>query len=521
MVEKKNNALEKVQGVIDRKMTKEQERAHKKAERQKQMLACRRERERKRNEKLRVKNKRVEDRREQAELKSVKSEKGNKKQRKNNLGFVSAIVSLSVATLVLASVLTYTLMMPSKADKALDATYSRYFYDTVEQVENIDINLSKALSSKDTGAMQKYLIDTAIESELAENDLQSLPLKDESKYYTTKLINQIGDYAKYLNNKLIDGEPITEEDYASLRRLYEANVTFKQALQSMIENMGDDYSFKEMASGGNDKLVEGFNELQNISVDYPELIYDGPFSDGLDRREIKGLKGNEVDEIDAKVIFNKTFDDYDLDKVKCVGETAEGIKCYNFQGENKDGEILYAEISKIGGKVVMFTIAGSCEKVNIDRADAEKVATDFLEKLGITDMKAVWTNLENNVYTFNFAYEQDGIICYADLIKVRVCADSGRALGIEATSYYTNHQVREISNCKLLETEAREKVSSDIIIETARKVIVPIGVNGEKTCYEFSGRTSDSTFYVYIDANTGKQVEMFKVVQGTEGELLM
>ena len=54
-----------------------------------------------------------------------------------------------------------------------------------------------------------------------------------------------------------------------------------------------------------------------------------------------------------------------------------------------------------------------------------------------------------------------------------------------------------------------------------RLAVVPIGNTSEKLCYEFAGEYDNSTFYVYIDAKSGKQVEMFKVIESTEGELLM
>ena len=114
----------------------------------------------------------------------------NREQGRSYGGWLAAVISLGVATLVLASVLTFTFMMPSAGDMALESGYQKSFYDTVEQVDNIDLNLSKAIATQDTDAMQLYLVDTAINSELAENDLQQLPLQDESKYYTTKLINE-------------------------------------------------------------------------------------------------------------------------------------------------------------------------------------------------------------------------------------------------------------------------------------------------------------------------------------------
>ena len=213
---------------------------------------------------------------------------GSTKKKGGMGGWITAVVSLGIATIALATALTLTFLIPQEADVAIENMYSKSFYDVVEQVDNIDLNLSKTLATKDSGAMQTYLVDLAINSELAENDVQQLPLQDESKYYTTKLINQIGDYAKYLNKKLINGESLSQEDREILLRLYNANQSLKESLQNTMGEMKSDFSFSSMTEGGEGNLViKNFNELQNLSVQYPELIYDGPFSDGLDRKEIK------------------------------------------------------------------------------------------------------------------------------------------------------------------------------------------------------------------------------------------
>lgn len=445
----------------------------------------------------------------------------NRENRRGTGGWLAAVISLGVASLILSSVLTFVLLMPTETDNALEATYQKSFYDTVEQVDNIDLNLSKALATADTGAMQKYLVDTAINSELAENDLQQLPLQDESKYYTTKLINQIGDFSKYLNNKIISGKRLSDGDIESLNALYKANRTFKETLQKMVSEMGTDYSFSTLMDGGDGNLViSNFNELQNLSVEYPELIYDGPFSDGLDSKEIKGLDGEEISKERANDIFAALFGRFGLGDVESAGETSAGIACYNVQSVI-DGELLYAQISKKGGKLIMFSYAGECNGVNHDGATAVETAENFLKTLEIENMKAVWINLSNNVYTINFAYETDGVIVYSDLIKVRVCADTNTVLGFEATGYYTNHTERLISAPVLSKEKAMNKVSSNIAIESARLALVPVGTSSEKLCYEFSGEYDGSTYYVYIDAANGKQVEMFKVIESTEGELLM
>ncbi len=482
-----------------------------------QRLAMLEEKKRKREEKAQIRREKSEQRKSQKERKQ--RSKSNK--RSGIGGWITAVISLGVATLVLASVLTFTLLMPTASDNMLEAGYSKSFYDTVSQVDNIDLNLSKIMASKDTGAIQQYLVDTAINSELAENDIQQLPLQDESKYYTAKLINQIGDYSKYLNKKLINGEKLSAQDMEGLNRLYKANRTLKQSLQRMVEQMGTDFSFSSLMDNDRGNLViSELNELQNLSVQYPELIYDGPFSDGQVNREIKGLKGEEVDQNSAIEEFKKIFSNYQLTNVECVGTTAGSIETYNVQAE-MNGDIIYAQISKKGGKLIDFAYAGDCNEVKIDKEEAISKAEEFLSELGLNDMAPVWINLANNVYTINFALLEEDVTVYSDLVKVRVCGQTGMVIGIEASTYYTNHTDRVISQPTLSKEQARAKVNDSIDVDTVRLVVVPIGASTEKLCYEFSGTLEGQTYYVYIDAMNGRQIEMFKVVSGTEGELLM
>ena len=483
-------------------------------------IARRDEREKRRKDRAEKRKQILADKRQKREQKSKDRQK-RREQRKGYGGWLAAVISLGLSTLVLASVLTFTFLMPSVSDNMLESTYQQAFYDTVEMVDNIDLNLSKILASKDSGAIQKYLVDTAIDSELAENGLQQLPLHDESKFYTTKLINQIGDFSKYLNKKIIDGQGISSTDRQSLNSLYQANLELKNALQGIMAQMSADYSFSNMINaGGGDLVISNFNELQNLSVQYPELIYDGPFSDGQSEREIKGLEKKEVSFEQAKENFVSVFKDYPFSEIVSSGKTFGDIECYNIQGRS-DEQTVYAQISVMGGKLIMFDVAGECNQVVISEDSAIENALEFLQNAQINDMKPVWINLSNNVYTINFAFEQDGIIIYSDLVKVRVCGQTGNVLGLEAKSYYTNHTDRVIAKVALTKAEAKQKLSDQMEVDSARLVVVPIGTKSEKLCYEFSGTIDQSTYYVYIDAISGRQVEMFKVIESTEGTLLM
>ncbi len=514
---RQNEKVNKEQIRADKRVEMARLKAHKKAEKEKAKATAQREKNRRKAE---LKEKKLALKQER-KMQNDRHRSKRKERNKGTGGWLAAVISLGVATLVLASVLTFTFLMPSEADGMLEAGYQKSFYSTVEQVDNIDLNLSKALATSDSGALQMYLVDTAINSEIAENDLQQLPLMDESKHYTTKLVNQIGDFSKYLNNKLIQGESLTEQDYQSLRALYNANLTLKNSLQDMMGKMGSDFSMMSMLDGGNGNVViNGFNNLENLSVEYPELIYDGPFSDGQQNREIKGLMGEDIDEATAVEIYKAMFADYNPMDVMAMGTTSQGIECYNVEAES-NGEMLFAQISKKGGKLIMFSYAGSCMGVNYSDDEVTATAEQFIEKMEISQMKPVWINLSNNVYTINFAGENNGVIVYGDLVKVRVCAETNTVIGVEAKSYFTNHTERLIEKATLSERQAEAKVSENIEVETSRLALVPIGTKSEKLCYEFSGTFDGATYYVYIDAMTGRQVEMFKVVKSTEGTLLM
>ncbi len=509
--------------------------AAKKAEREKQKASENREKNRKRallKEKKAERKAKKEERKQEIKAKKLeaknqrkhvhhKDKQKNKQRRRGYGGWLAAVISLAITSLALLSALTYTVVSSPSMNGELEGLYRKSFLSTIEQVENIDVNLSKALMSKDTGAFGTYLSDVVVNSEIAENDFSNLPISEQNREYASKILNQIGDYSKYLNKKILTGEEITEEDVDNLTTLYAHNKTLKEYLERARQNMGEDYKFSAMKEvDPNDALLIGLTELNNLSTSYPELIYDGPFSDGVDRVEVKGLSGEELSFSEAKDIFTETFGFLGITDVKEAGELNSVIPCYNFTGI-VTGEELYAQISKVGGKVITFSYAGSCKEINYQSADALDKAGAFLKGLGYENMEDVWINLANNVYTINYVYSDNGVLVYPDMVKVRICAETGNVIGLEASSYFINHTERTIEEAKLSKADASKKVYEGLEVSNVRKVIVPYGEKSEKLCYEFCGEMGEDVYFVYIDAITGAQVEMFKVINSEQGQLLI
>ena len=462
-----------------------------------------------------------------AEAKADKRQKREERSKRRSSrgigGWLAAVVSLGVAVLILGSLLTINLMggRVNFPEAMVDYGYRQNFSELIDYNGNIDINLSKALVSTDKREQQKLLIKVSEDSLLAEECLQRLPIAEQNKYYTARLINQTGDYAKYLNNKLIDGQTITKSEWETLRRLQGYNNSLREVLDELDGKMamGEDIAklFKDEKSLGSSR----FAELEDMAVGYPQLIYDGPFSDGLNTRSAKGVDGQQYTESGAEKVFKSVFAKYDISKVEVVGQTGGNIPSYTVVATDPLGEELYAQISKVGGKIIMFEYNKICKEGSLSEEECVKIGGGFLKNLGIDDMQAVWCETSDRFTTINYACVQDGVILYPDIIKINVCRGEGVVFGMEATNYYLNHTQREISKPSITRAEAKKAVNAQMEIESVRLALIPKGNDKEVLTYEVAGEVDGQKYFVYINASNAMEEQIFKVVQTNQGNLLI
>lgn len=447
----------------------------------------------------------------------------NKKDRRSRGigGWLAAVISLGCVTLVLGTLFTLSLVTRMGGDNLYESALERTFYDLVSYVDNMEVNMSKFMVSGDEREQQKLLGDISLQANLAAADITELPMQDESKYYTTKYINQVGDYAKYLNNKLIDGEKLTETDMENFSKLYEINSNLKLSLSKLSAAIDDDYKFVSMGDDSDANIVlSGFTGLEEGAVEYPKMIYDGPFSDSLETEKVKGLSGEEIEKSEAVEKFKAIFDNYKFDKAEVVGETNGKIPVYNIEAKSGDEEF-YAQISKQGGKLISMNCFKDCHEVKADVDAAVKIANAFIEKAGISGMKAVWSSDNAATVYINYAFNDGGVIVYPDMIKVTVCQQRGVVSGFDATEYYLNHTERKIGKAEISEEQAVKNMSTNLEVSSTRLAVIPKGQGKEILAYEIAGTFNGSTYYVYVDAKTGRETQIFKVVETTEGMLLL
>ncbi|MDY4186229.1 MAG: germination protein YpeB [Candidatus Borkfalkiaceae bacterium] len=537
---KKQAAMRKKESIKELKLKKREERLARRDALKHESKIDRRERKakekqekarlkrEKREQRLAIKKQKMHSKQELARQKATERKEKRATRASRGLGgWLAAVIALGSCVLVLSTVLVWGVFMRNGGEDMLSGVYQQAFYDLVGYVDNIDVNLSKLSVTNDKEQSQKILNEVSVQANLAETNLATLPLSDESRSGTVKFVNQLGDFSKYLSNKLIDGESVSAEDKNLIAEFKRINLTLKNELSELSLKLENNYNFLNLLSGDQDDVVlQKFMELQSNSVDYPQMIYDGPFADrpektAKDTEEIK----NPITAENAKNEFIKLFSSYGVTEANVTGEGAgDGIKVFNVEGMAGENN-LFAQISA-DGKLVNFNWYMDCTDVNFGRDECVEKAGQFLNKLGYKSVKAVWITQNGTTTYVNFAEEQNGVIIYADMIKVSVCMQRGEVYAADFKAYIECHKLRDLGSPAITVEKAERGLSSDLTVKTSRLCYIPLDnqtANGgkEKLAYEFWAESRGEDYYVYIDALTGKQLQVFKVVQTDEGTLLL
>lgn len=480
-----------------------------------------------------------------AKVASIKAEKKEKKQRlkeeKQRLmqemrdkgikvgyskGMVAAVIVLAiclgVATAGVGVLSGTTASYMIKAENA----YNKAYYQLIMDMNNLETSMTKVMAENSSLAKGTTLNEVSALALSAENNLTSLPTENQNEVQTiSQFFNKVMDYAKYLANKLYGGGQLTSEEESNLATFISINTKLKEALNKTFEETvmkGEKIFTKGKFLMGQyiDPLIDAYNIVSEGSIEYPTLIYDGPFSDAKVEAD-SNLRGNSdgVSEQEARntagMLMNK------MTEMNYGGETKNSnLVCYSFIGKNEMSEIS-VQIEKQSGMVILVDCFRKVTANEISGDEAIKFAQSYLTKLGYQNVVPVWKNISDNLMTINFAEKCNDALCYSRLVKVIVALDNGEILGLEGATYIANHNKTISTTTKISMSEAKDKVSKDLYITSSRLAVIPKN-KSEIVVYEFAGNMNGMTFYVYIDGNTGKEVNVLRVIQNDEqGQLVL
>ena len=452
----------------------------------------------------------------------------NKKMQRNRALIIIAIV---VVIAVIASLISVIIKDKNEAKTASQNTYNRAFYEVVDYVQNVETYLAKSLISSTPEHGAETLTNVWREANLAQAYLSQLPIESQELENTEKFLNQVSDYSYALSRKNIYNESLTDEDLKNLKDLHTYSVELENTLNQLSEDINSGrIKWGEISNKGNTVFaqqvstssMDGFSNLEENFHQYSGLIYDGAFSEHVANGEKKGLTGDDIDEEAAR---QKAIDFIGKDNVKDIenlgySENAT-IPEYNFSVKTNSEDSISISISKKGGHIVYMNSNRSVNAEIISQDEANAKGKEFLNNHGIKDMKETYYLKQDGIVTINYAYVQNDVVVYSELIKVKVALDNGEVLGIEATGYLNNHTQRDTSKVKISKEQAKKTLNKNLDIMSEGLAIIPTEFQTEILCYEFKGKVDDREFLVYINAENGREEDILIITNTPNGTLTM
>lgn len=408
---------------------------------------------------------------------------------------------------------------------ALEDYYQRTFYELLDNVNDIELNLSKAIVATSKENQLETFEKIYQDSATALCNLSRLPIDNEAIYETTRLMNQLGGFTYSLIQKLKNQQTITQEDFAQLETLYDYTKNIQVALNEFQQSINYDFSFvvNSLKDYKVSRISTTFNQLQSseTGVEYPTLIYDGPFSESVMNKKVKGLNDTIITKEEGE---KKIFDDlgaiYTIEKVEYSSFTQGKFATLDYKVSRKDLPDLYVQISQQGGMFLTISAAGINGGENKDLDECKKIAQDFIDKLGFEDMQTIWGTIINNTAYINLTTVKNDVIVYPEMIKIKVNTTNGDVIGMEATNYAYNKQTRTNTKPTITLANATKAVDKRLTIHNSELAIIPKEYGEDVLCYEFVCTLNNYTYYVYINATTGIEENILRIVQTDNGELI-
>ncbi len=417
-------------------------------------------------------------------------------------------------------------------DIFLQNQYQRAFRDLVFGIEGIRVNLDKADATGSTVQSNTYMSSIWRQSYSASENLGQLPIAHASLSNTAKYLTQVGDYCYVLSRQNAANKEIDDKQVEQLKKLgsYATNILDDlHKLEIDLENgklrFGDTKGkVQQLMSKASEGAADvSFGKIEKRFVDYPSMIYDGPFSDLKIEGKPKIDLGPDINIDKAKELATKFVGKENVGKIVEYSAGKGLIKTFGLEIIPKDNDrskSINIDVTKKGGKVLWMLNPRTVATEKLTQEQAIEKGKKFLADNGYPNLVDTYYMKDYNAIMITYiGVEENGTLVYPDMMKVKIALDNGEVVGFDANQYLMAHKKREIAKPKITEEQAKAKVNKRLKIERIKLAIIPLPGDKEQLCYEFKAKNDSSDFFVYINAENGNEENVLKIIYQDNGTL--
>ncbi len=390
-------------------------------------------------------------------------------------------------------------------------------------LDDINLNLQKCMYSQSERMLSDVSSELWRSSASAKENLSEITDGNTEVSGVYKFLSQVGEYTLSLKERLASGESLSAEETNNLNALLNYSKSLSEGVNYLISQEENGLlDFDEIKStlqnDGRSAVYLGdeLNDANQSLNDYPTLIYDGPFSDHINNKKSSLIEGLEKVSEEKAREKAANFVGVEKDSIKLLSKTENNMSTYNFY--NGDYTVT---VTQKGGIVCSMLTNMYASEIKLNEKAAIKKATEFLNTKGYEKVKESYYSTTDGICTINFAFYENGITYYTDLIKVSVALDDGTITGFDATGYIMNHAQRHIpENIKYTTEEASKLIKKDLQIISNKKVFIPTEWETEVYAYEYHCKAPDGNeVLIYIDPVTGEEADILILLYSDGGVL--
>ena len=124
-------------------------------------------------------------------------------------------------------------------------------------------------------------------------------------------------------------------------------------------------------------------------------------------------------------------------------------------------------------------------------------------------MKASYFSTYDGVCTVVLHHVEDGVVRYADLIKVGVALDTAQPVSFDARGFLMNHTARRLPEIAVSAEEAAAALAPGLKLLGTKTALIPLDNGTEKLCHELHCRDKNGQeALVYTDVTNGEETDV-------------
>lgn len=412
----------------------------------------------------------------------------------------------------------------------------RALNDFASHLDQLETDMAKGNVASNPSQKVLYLSQVSSGSDAALKDFAQIPAQQAGLSYVGQFLTQSGDFARTLAQRIAGGGTISAEEEKTLNDMHERLMPVNLKVQDLVvrmdtenlvwtdpdptlrQRLGLGTQVAEAAADGSEvpskSVRSGLDQLDASLQKLPPFSYTGEYSSRVVDKPL-GLPTGDVTRDQAlekaRDFLNKVG--YSDAAPEFGGESQGALGGYIWKFKDA-----YLEVSRQGGVITLYRDQRGIEPRTINIDEAANKAREALQRLGW--QLVITSSEEFGAYVqLDAVVEKDGVRIYPDKVRLMIALDNGQLIGLDASPYYAFHHTRNFP-AKITMDQALRKLRPNFEVLERRLAVIAKSGNQEVYCYEFKGRYQGEEYLVYLNAATGAEEKIQRIIKTPQGEYL-